>query len=128
MAQGGSHLSVFAPLCPPSLKVEYDKLANEKTEMQRHYVMVRDFNQIADQALNVINPAGGRGHTHTQRDIPVEHLAPSPRNLGTPIWAVEDSLLTLPSLPWLPGLVSTPLSGDSGVGAHTHMTGVVWRG
>uniref|UniRef100_A0A3B4B1S7 Groucho/TLE N-terminal Q-rich domain-containing protein n=1 Tax=Periophthalmus magnuspinnatus TaxID=409849 RepID=A0A3B4B1S7_9GOBI len=23
-----------------SLKVEYDKLANEKTEMQRHYVMV----------------------------------------------------------------------------------------
>lgn len=24
-----------------SLKVEYDKLANEKTEMQRHYVMVR---------------------------------------------------------------------------------------
>lgn len=28
-------------LCPRSLKVEYDKLANEKTEMQRHYVMVR---------------------------------------------------------------------------------------
>lgn len=27
--------------CPHSLKVEYDKLANEKTEMQRHYVMVR---------------------------------------------------------------------------------------
>lgn len=27
--------------CPRSLKVEYDKLANEKTEMQRHYVMVR---------------------------------------------------------------------------------------
>lgn len=26
---------------PCSLKVEYDKLANEKTEMQRHYVMVR---------------------------------------------------------------------------------------
>uniref|UniRef100_A0A8C3SZ99 TLE family member 3, transcriptional corepressor n=1 Tax=Chelydra serpentina TaxID=8475 RepID=A0A8C3SZ99_CHESE len=32
-----------------SLKVEYDKLANEKTEMQRHYVMVRDFNQILHQ-------------------------------------------------------------------------------
>lgn len=28
-------------LCSFSLKVEYDKLANEKTEMQRHYVMVR---------------------------------------------------------------------------------------
>uniref|UniRef100_A0A8C6N6N0 Uncharacterized protein n=1 Tax=Melopsittacus undulatus TaxID=13146 RepID=A0A8C6N6N0_MELUD len=38
-----------------SLKVEYDKLANEKTEMQRHYVMVRDFNQIWDQAGNVIS-------------------------------------------------------------------------
>lgn len=38
--------AVWAPglsrlLCPCSLKVEYDKLANEKTEMQRHYVMVR---------------------------------------------------------------------------------------
>lgn len=31
-----SHRSAFR-----SLKVEYDKLANEKTEMQRHYVMVR---------------------------------------------------------------------------------------
>lgn len=30
-----------ASSCPHSLKVEYDKLANEKTEMQRHYVMVR---------------------------------------------------------------------------------------
>lgn len=29
-----------APPCSRSLKVEYDKLANEKTEMQRHYVMV----------------------------------------------------------------------------------------
>lgn len=29
------------PPFPSSLKVEYDKLANEKTEMQRHYVMVR---------------------------------------------------------------------------------------
>uniref|UniRef100_A0A8C3Y7Q2 TLE family member 3, transcriptional corepressor n=1 Tax=Catharus ustulatus TaxID=91951 RepID=A0A8C3Y7Q2_CATUS len=38
-----------------SLKVEYDKLANEKTEMQRHYVMVRDFNQISDQPVNVIS-------------------------------------------------------------------------
>lgn len=28
-------------LSSTSLKVEYDKLANEKTEMQRHYVMVR---------------------------------------------------------------------------------------
>ncbi|ERE74601.1 transducin-like enhancer protein 3-like isoform 2 [Cricetulus griseus] len=28
-----------ASSCPHSLKVEYDKLANEKTEMQRHYVM-----------------------------------------------------------------------------------------
>uniref|UniRef100_A0A4W4F2D0 Groucho/TLE N-terminal Q-rich domain-containing protein n=1 Tax=Electrophorus electricus TaxID=8005 RepID=A0A4W4F2D0_ELEEL len=30
-----------------SLKVEYDKLANEKTEMQRHYVMVRHQQQVA---------------------------------------------------------------------------------
>lgn len=50
-------------LPPLSLKVEYDKLANEKTEMQRHYVMVRDFNQISDQPANVIScePASGGG-------------------------------------------------------------------
>uniref|UniRef100_A0A671TMV2 TLE family member 3, transcriptional corepressor n=1 Tax=Sparus aurata TaxID=8175 RepID=A0A671TMV2_SPAAU len=36
-----------------SLKVEYDKLANEKTEMQRHYVMVRAATEIAKR-LNAI--------------------------------------------------------------------------
>lgn len=34
-------LIIMVFLFPYSLKVEYDKLANEKTEMQRHYVMVR---------------------------------------------------------------------------------------
>lgn len=34
-------ITSFVSVSPPSsLKVEYDKLANEKTEMQRHYVMV----------------------------------------------------------------------------------------
>uniref|UniRef100_A0A8C9ZNP6 TLE family member 3, transcriptional corepressor n=1 Tax=Sander lucioperca TaxID=283035 RepID=A0A8C9ZNP6_SANLU len=40
-----------------SLKVEYDKLANEKTEMQRHYVMVRAVivkaSQVVDFALHL---------------------------------------------------------------------------
>lgn len=51
------HLGVWWAVMPPfpvcsltaspppfllSLKVEYDKLASEKTEMQRHYVMVSD--------------------------------------------------------------------------------------
>uniref|UniRef100_A0AAX7TZS2 Groucho/TLE N-terminal Q-rich domain-containing protein n=1 Tax=Astatotilapia calliptera TaxID=8154 RepID=A0AAX7TZS2_ASTCA len=36
-----------------SLKVEYDKLANEKTEMQRHYVMVSTTTEIAKR-LNAI--------------------------------------------------------------------------
>uniref|UniRef100_A0A8C1MSQ6 TLE family member 3, transcriptional corepressor a n=1 Tax=Cyprinus carpio TaxID=7962 RepID=A0A8C1MSQ6_CYPCA len=35
-----------------SLKVEYDKLANEKTEMQRHYVMVRLQQQLQAQHLS----------------------------------------------------------------------------
>lgn len=34
-----------------SLKVEYDKLANEKTEMQRHYVMVRISHYTQVQSL-----------------------------------------------------------------------------
>uniref|UniRef100_A0A8C5U6Y4 Groucho/TLE N-terminal Q-rich domain-containing protein n=1 Tax=Malurus cyaneus samueli TaxID=2593467 RepID=A0A8C5U6Y4_9PASS len=44
-------LQALPQVSPGDLKVEYDKLANEKTEMQRHYVMVRDFNQISDQVL-----------------------------------------------------------------------------
>uniref|UniRef100_A0A8C9ZVH0 TLE family member 3, transcriptional corepressor n=1 Tax=Sander lucioperca TaxID=283035 RepID=A0A8C9ZVH0_SANLU len=36
-----------------SLKVEYDKLANEKTEMQRHYVMVR---AVIVKASQVVQP------------------------------------------------------------------------
>ena len=32
-------IPTFRPL--PSLKLECEKLASEKTEMQRHYVMVR---------------------------------------------------------------------------------------
>lgn len=34
-----SGIPMFRPL--PSLKLECEKLASEKTEMQRHYVMVR---------------------------------------------------------------------------------------
>lgn len=34
-------------MCCFSLKVEYDKLANEKTEMQRHYVMVRWYKNLS---------------------------------------------------------------------------------
>lgn len=30
-----------SPLCLLSLKLECDKLASEKSEMQRHYVMVK---------------------------------------------------------------------------------------
>uniref|UniRef100_A0AAY4DTT7 Groucho/TLE N-terminal Q-rich domain-containing protein n=1 Tax=Denticeps clupeoides TaxID=299321 RepID=A0AAY4DTT7_9TELE len=37
-----------------SLKVEYDKLANEKTEMQRHYVMVSVYTDLSSHT-----------HTHT---------------------------------------------------------------
>lgn len=40
------HLLSLTCYLPYSLKVEYDKLANEKTEMQRHYVMVRPMNFI----------------------------------------------------------------------------------
>lgn len=47
---------------PHSLKVEYDKLANEKTEMQRHYVMVRGSPQQgggrAGQGTQDLGPAG----------------------------------------------------------------------
>uniref|UniRef100_A0A8C9ZL95 TLE family member 3, transcriptional corepressor n=1 Tax=Sander lucioperca TaxID=283035 RepID=A0A8C9ZL95_SANLU len=39
-----------------SLKVEYDKLANEKTEMQRHYVMVRAVIVKASQVVQPCRP------------------------------------------------------------------------
>ena len=48
---------VFAPaLSWPSLKLECDKLATEKSEMQRHYIMVSESfmneRQIAFKELN----------------------------------------------------------------------------
>uniref|UniRef100_A0A8C2AUT4 TLE family member 3, transcriptional corepressor a n=1 Tax=Cyprinus carpio TaxID=7962 RepID=A0A8C2AUT4_CYPCA len=70
-----------------SLKVEYDKLANEKTEMQRHYVMVRLHQQQVAQAverakqvtmteLNAI--IGVRGLPNlplTQQQLQAQHLS-----------------------------------------------------
>uniref|UniRef100_A0A4W5QF93 Groucho/TLE N-terminal Q-rich domain-containing protein n=1 Tax=Hucho hucho TaxID=62062 RepID=A0A4W5QF93_9TELE len=45
-----------------SLKVEYDKLANEKTEMQRHYVMVRISHYIQRSNVRLlITGRDGRG-------------------------------------------------------------------
>lgn len=72
MALGGPRVrvskeAVLAPglrvsSCPYSLKVEYDKLANEKTEMQRHYVMVRGSppqgGGRAGQGTEALGPAG----------------------------------------------------------------------
>uniref|UniRef100_A0A4W4EZQ2 Groucho/TLE N-terminal Q-rich domain-containing protein n=1 Tax=Electrophorus electricus TaxID=8005 RepID=A0A4W4EZQ2_ELEEL len=54
-----------------SLKVEYDKLANEKTEMQRHYVMVRQ-QQLQAQHLS-----------HAAHGPPVQ-LPPHPSSLQPP--------------------------------------------
>uniref|UniRef100_A0A8C6N766 Groucho/TLE N-terminal Q-rich domain-containing protein n=1 Tax=Melopsittacus undulatus TaxID=13146 RepID=A0A8C6N766_MELUD len=63
-----------------SLKVEYDKLANEKTEMQRHYVMVRDFNQIWDQTeiakrLNTILAQIMPFLSQEQQQLQAQHLS-----------------------------------------------------
>lgn len=55
--------------CPRSLKVEYDKLANEKTEMQRHYVMVRG---------GPGRGAEGRAQTLSGRSWDLRRQEPSP--------------------------------------------------
>uniref|UniRef100_A0A667XMT8 TLE family member 3, transcriptional corepressor n=1 Tax=Myripristis murdjan TaxID=586833 RepID=A0A667XMT8_9TELE len=55
-----------------SLKVEYDKLANEKTEMQRHYVMVRlcyNREQLCFQIVRLVEDLVG------QQQLQAQHLS-----------------------------------------------------
>uniref|UniRef100_A0A8C9WXP9 TLE family member 3, transcriptional corepressor n=1 Tax=Sander lucioperca TaxID=283035 RepID=A0A8C9WXP9_SANLU len=65
-----------------SLKVEYDKLANEKTEMQRHYVMVRlCYNkeqlwfQIIAKRLNAILAQIMPFLSQEQQQLQAQHLS-----------------------------------------------------
>uniref|UniRef100_A0A8C4GU10 TLE family member 3, transcriptional corepressor n=1 Tax=Dicentrarchus labrax TaxID=13489 RepID=A0A8C4GU10_DICLA len=60
-----------------SLKVEYDKLANEKTEMQRHYVMVRAVIVKKQQQLQA------QHLSHAAHGPPVQ-LPPHPSGLQPP--------------------------------------------
>uniref|UniRef100_A0A671VXA8 TLE family member 3, transcriptional corepressor n=1 Tax=Sparus aurata TaxID=8175 RepID=A0A671VXA8_SPAAU len=74
-----------------SLKVEYDKLANEKTEMQRHYVMVRlRYNreqlwfQIARLVEDLVRQQLQAQHlSHAAHGPPVQ-LPPHPSGLQPP--------------------------------------------
>uniref|UniRef100_A0A8C6L4Q2 TLE family member 3, transcriptional corepressor n=1 Tax=Nothobranchius furzeri TaxID=105023 RepID=A0A8C6L4Q2_NOTFU len=73
-----------------SLKVEYDKLANEKTEMQRHYVMVRlRYNreqlwyQIARLVEDLQQQLQAQHLSHAAHGPPVQ-LPPHPSGLQPP--------------------------------------------
>uniref|UniRef100_A0A8C9ZN63 TLE family member 3, transcriptional corepressor n=1 Tax=Sander lucioperca TaxID=283035 RepID=A0A8C9ZN63_SANLU len=63
-----------------SLKVEYDKLANEKTEMQRHYVMVR---AVIVKASQVQQQLQAQHLSHAAHGPPVQ-LPPHPSGLQPP--------------------------------------------
>uniref|UniRef100_A0A669BMA3 TLE family member 3, transcriptional corepressor a n=1 Tax=Oreochromis niloticus TaxID=8128 RepID=A0A669BMA3_ORENI len=59
-----------------SLKVEYDKLANEKTEMQRHYVMVRLYHLFLPFFRKTVRP---------QTDLHLLFLSTAAPALRTPL-------------------------------------------
>uniref|UniRef100_A0A8C3AN45 TLE family member 3, transcriptional corepressor n=1 Tax=Cyclopterus lumpus TaxID=8103 RepID=A0A8C3AN45_CYCLU len=58
-----------------SLKVEYDKLANEKTEMQRHYVMVRAVATEIAKRLNAILAQIMPFLSQEQQQLQAQHLS-----------------------------------------------------
>lgn len=78
--------------------MEYDKLANEKTEMQRHYVMVRHFHhshaRVCRRHPGVIGGGGGewfgRGDGSVQNYLqrtsqnPCEHSGDLGTSVGVP--------------------------------------------
>uniref|UniRef100_A0A8C7MHV1 TLE family member 3, transcriptional corepressor n=1 Tax=Oncorhynchus kisutch TaxID=8019 RepID=A0A8C7MHV1_ONCKI len=99
-----------------SLKVEYDKLSNEKTEMQRHYVMAcrgiiftsghqQQVAQAVDRAKQVtmteLNATiGVRGLPLTQQQLHAQHLSHAAHG-GPPLLAAHPSGLQPPGI--IPG-------------------------
>uniref|UniRef100_A0A6Q2WSJ4 Groucho/TLE N-terminal Q-rich domain-containing protein n=1 Tax=Esox lucius TaxID=8010 RepID=A0A6Q2WSJ4_ESOLU len=137
-----------------SLKVEYDKLANEKTEMQRHYVMteiakrlnailaqimpflsqehqqqvaqaVERAKQVTMTELNAI--IGVRGLPNlplTQQQLQAQHLSHAAHG-GPPIqMPPHPSGLQPPGIPPIPGAVGSGLLALSALGSQAHLPSV----
>uniref|UniRef100_A0A8D0C6U2 TLE family member 3, transcriptional corepressor b n=1 Tax=Scleropages formosus TaxID=113540 RepID=A0A8D0C6U2_SCLFO len=109
-----------------SLKVEYDKLANEKTEMQRHYVMVRLSYSSVDvtrqteiaKRLNAILAQIMPFLSQEQQQLQAQHLSHAAH--GPPVQLPpHTSGLQPPGIPPVPGSGSGLLAlGALGSQAH----------
>uniref|UniRef100_A0A8C7I9I2 TLE family member 3, transcriptional corepressor n=1 Tax=Oncorhynchus kisutch TaxID=8019 RepID=A0A8C7I9I2_ONCKI len=137
-----------------SLKVEYDKLANEKTEMQRHYVMVRISHYIQAQSLPVTKTLhvmhqqqvaqaverakqvtmtelnaiiGVRGLPNlplTQQQLQAQHLSHAAHG-GPPIqMPPHPSGLQPPGIPPIPGVAGSGLLALGALGSQAHLPSV----
>uniref|UniRef100_A0AAZ3NUV2 Groucho/TLE N-terminal Q-rich domain-containing protein n=1 Tax=Oncorhynchus tshawytscha TaxID=74940 RepID=A0AAZ3NUV2_ONCTS len=77
-----------------SLKVEYDKLSNEKTEMQRHYVMK------TEMQTSLCHDATSLCHGRTIGELQAQHLSHAAHG-GPPLLAAHPSGLQPPGI--IPG-------------------------
>uniref|UniRef100_A0A6Q2XS84 Groucho/TLE N-terminal Q-rich domain-containing protein n=1 Tax=Esox lucius TaxID=8010 RepID=A0A6Q2XS84_ESOLU len=127
-----------------SLKVEYDKLANEKTEMQRHYVMnlpgstlYRWLNHLSvcpppqhqQQVAQAVERAKQVTMTELnaiigQQQLQAQHLSHAAHG-GPPIqMPPHPSGLQPPGIPPIPGAVGSGLLALSALGSQAHLPSV----
>uniref|UniRef100_A0A8L0DSZ4 TLE family member 3, transcriptional corepressor n=1 Tax=Oncorhynchus mykiss TaxID=8022 RepID=A0A8L0DSZ4_ONCMY len=99
-----------------SLKVEYDKLANEKTEMQRHYVMSPGLFP-ADPLVLCLVP-------QQQQQLQAQHLSHAAHG-GPPIqMPPHPSGLQPPGIPPIPGVAGSGLLALGALGSQAHLPSV----
>uniref|UniRef100_A0A3B3UUQ1 TLE family member 3, transcriptional corepressor n=1 Tax=Poecilia latipinna TaxID=48699 RepID=A0A3B3UUQ1_9TELE len=102
-----------------SLKVEYDKLANEKTEMQRHYVMVSTIITEIAKRLNAILAQIMPFLSQEQQQLQAQHLSHAAH--GPPVQLPpHPSGLQPPGLPPVTGAGSGLLALGA-LGSQTHL-------
>uniref|UniRef100_A0A3B5MJI5 TLE family member 3, transcriptional corepressor n=1 Tax=Xiphophorus couchianus TaxID=32473 RepID=A0A3B5MJI5_9TELE len=102
-----------------SLKVEYDKLANEKTEMQRHYVMVSAIITEIAKRLNAILAQIMPFLSQEQQQLQAQHLSHAAH--GPPVQLPpHPSGLQPPGLPPVTGAGSGLLALGA-LGSQTHL-------
>uniref|UniRef100_A0A6Q2Y9S1 Groucho/TLE N-terminal Q-rich domain-containing protein n=1 Tax=Esox lucius TaxID=8010 RepID=A0A6Q2Y9S1_ESOLU len=137
-----------------SLKVEYDKLANEKTEMQRHYVMyyemsyglniemhkqteiAKRLNAILAQIMPFLSQEVSAPHSarpdplvlclvsQQQQQLQAQHLSHAAHG-GPPIqMPPHPSGLQPPGIPPIPGAVGSGLLALSALGSQAHLPSV----
>uniref|UniRef100_A0AAZ3NTZ8 Groucho/TLE N-terminal Q-rich domain-containing protein n=1 Tax=Oncorhynchus tshawytscha TaxID=74940 RepID=A0AAZ3NTZ8_ONCTS len=110
-----------------SLKVEYDKLANEKTEMQRHYVMYYEMSYGLNIEMHkqvCTDPLVLCLVPQQQQQLQAQHLSHAAHG-GPPIqMPPHPSGLQPPGIPPIPGVAGSGLLALGALGSQAHLPSV----